>query len=168
MSHRTLSAPLFIMSAAVTLTSPAFAQSTTESTAPAVTRAEQTPRVLYSSTLWAEESGAVIGMWRIEDRAGDERVLVLGVDFKAKSGPELQILLSPKNAEQISHKNALDEAFVLTKMVQETFEANRQHPTTCPCSGDTLRREQLPSVAPASIGTCGLSATKHRKLWDTS
>lgn len=40
--------------------------------------------------------------------------------------------------------------------------------TRCPCCGDTLRREQLPSVAPASIGPCGLRAAKQRKPWGTS
>lgn len=40
--------------------------------------------------------------------------------------------------------------------------------TRCPCCGDTLQREQLPSVAPASIGTCGLRAAKHQGPWDTS
>jgi len=40
--------------------------------------------------------------------------------------------------------------------------------TRCPCCGDTLQREQLPSVAPATIGTCGLRGTQHWGPWDTS
>lgn len=78
--------------------------------------AQDGPRVLYSSTLWTKDSNAIEGSWRIENRPGDGRYLVIGSDFSTKNAPDLKFVLATKNTDGISKKNVLTGGHVIANL----------------------------------------------------
>ena len=81
-----------------------------------VTDAASIATVLYSGTLWEKHSNAIEGEFRIVERTDGTRALVLSSDFSTKAGPDLKLVLSPRERESVTRKNVLAQSHVVAAM----------------------------------------------------
>ena len=63
--------------------------------------------VTYSGTLWQKAKYDIRGLFQIVESNG-KQTLVLSKDFRTRSGPDLKVVLSPKEFDDVTGKNALD------------------------------------------------------------
>lgn len=71
-------------------------------------------QVLYVGELTKKDK-SIRGTWHIEQRH-DGAVLVLGEDFKTRSGPDLKVFLSPTAFTSLRGSNAVDGSIVLGEL----------------------------------------------------
>ncbi len=73
----------------------------------AVATAEE---VLYSGELGERRSSPLSGSWSIVERDEGQRVLVLGEDFRTRSGPDLKIFFSTLPLSRVTDYNAANKS----------------------------------------------------------
>lgn len=95
---------------------------------------------------------SVVGGWHIEQADG-QQVLVLNDSFKAKSGPDVKLFLSPTAASKVTGRNATDGSVFLVQL--DRFDGNQ--------------RFVLPAGTDLSqFKTLVLHCEEYSKLWGTS
>lgn len=81
--------------------------------------AQQPTVISHSGSLWVKASNKVEGLYTIE-RRNDGTYVVLGSDFKTKSGPDLKLVLSPLAADKVKGKTALNGSLNLGLLKSNT------------------------------------------------
>lgn len=124
----------------------------------------------FSVSSWADSERAVLfsgafegtasqrkpwlsGSWEIV-REGDATYLELGEDFKAKKGPDVKLFLSPVPADQITAKNATEQAVFIKLLDKFKGQSKIQIP---------LNANEIPTFK-SVVFYC----EKYSKLWGTS
>ncbi|MEM9881198.1 MAG: DM13 domain-containing protein [Pseudomonadota bacterium] len=86
---------------------------------PGMANAEQvtnpTHQTVMEKSKFIRKSKSILGDITVEDRGG-QKVIVFSDDFKAKSGPDLKVFLSPHSVSSASGKNALSGAVRLGEL----------------------------------------------------
>ena len=79
---------------------------------------------LFSGT-FLKKKEKITGTFTIK-KVGDRTLLELSDDFKTRSGPDLQIVFSPKSFEKVNGKNAMEDAVSIALLKsnkgRQTFE----------------------------------------------
>ena len=89
----------------------AFAGLSTISAAPsfAQTTSEQSAVKLVQDQAFFKKKYRIKGTWSLTERDG-KHFITFSDDFKTKNGPDLKIFLSPKSADDVTGKNAIDDS----------------------------------------------------------
>ena len=58
---------------------------------------------------------SISGSWEVVQR-GDQTVIVFGDDFKAKSGPDLKVFISPATVSEVNGKTATNGSVLLGEL----------------------------------------------------
>tara|TARA_B110000438_G_scaffold289451_1_gene324041 strand:- start:1174 stop:1569 length:396 start_codon:yes stop_codon:yes gene_type:complete len=74
---------------------------------------------LYGTTLaegtWTKSKYKIAGSWKIEETA-DGTFLSFSEDFKTKKAPDLKVAFNPKAFADVSAKNALLDALIISEL----------------------------------------------------
>jgi len=103
--------------ALISTASPSYAQTDIVEQAESVVQAvtESLPDV--ENQAFFKKKYRIKGTWSLITR-DDKRFIVFSDDFKTKNGPDLKIFLSPKSAEDVTGKNAVDGALNLGVLIK--------------------------------------------------
>jgi len=85
---------------------------TTVTAAPSYAQAPTAAATQLASQAFFKKKYRIKGTWSIVERDGTQYIK-FSDDFKTKNGPDLKIFLSPKSAEAVNGKNAVDGALNL-------------------------------------------------------
>lgn len=69
--------------------------------------------VLHSGSLGGARRSPLSGSWEIVERDNGDRMLVLGNDFRARSGPDLKIFFSTLPLNRINDQNAGNRTYAV-------------------------------------------------------